>query len=1006
MKNNRRNSLLSLCLIILMTVNSAGTVFAQPVQNDQPEVSADNMQIEADGTDSAGEMIASVITEKQEQTGAQQQSDSYVTDLGLQGTTATVEYGTNKKADIVVAIYEEGKTQMIASGKTSIEAGSGTATVNISTGTMPQYFVASAFLLDADTHKALCQEYTTELYTKGIQDIKNSTPDDFEDKEVLRLNGEADDDNFAVYNDRTLTAEATDPNNKIQDNGNGTYTIKNADADFRSLKKGDTFSYEYADGTVLLVKVADVSISGTTVTVKEDSNTDLTDYFDYLKIEADDSNANYTVDNSKLEDGITPLTSEQSLDDTEAVGATNGGGTFRHNVSYYIEKNFEDSGSENFCKVKADVHFFFSFNVNFYLSTSYKYVSVKLDYELGISGSFAFGTESARDFAIGEISAFVIPCVKVAFTPSVVLSAKTEILWTGKITGTIGCCWDENFGFKNLCTSPKTQNDLKQRGNFFIGIKIKPAVQLIDSRVAEVSVNGSAGLEIRTEKLLDTSDTGKSSLHECGYGSCYAGTVYIKLAAEASAKLVKGWLGGSVTLAQLDIKFGDFYYSETYDEFNFTTCPHISYKVSLSVADTKMNKVKDATVYVLDKKTGSLVQMRLPGEEGKKVTKVDGVKTDDSGQCTFYLPTGDYLLKVKNGDLSCDKAFSVGVTKTELRIEDFPVKQTEPGKDGNITWKIDVDGTLYLNGSGAMQDFTEEDDDNAILPPWNDKDKEIYSVEIGDGITSIGNHAFDGCVNLSEVNMPDTVTLIGDSAFKECWNLEELTLSENLKKIRANAFTQCNMDILEIPASVTEIEDMAFAYTGLRWMYFKGNRPSFTEKAFCYTTISAYYPTGNTSWSGIQNMKSSTYNYDVTWNPYDPSIDIEEPESDEIEVAGSGIAEEEEAGEVIFEDGKNEEQNEEENPEISVDSDSKDTQKEEQEETSVTEESQDTEDISDGIVTVEDKPVFNELIQPSEDVKMSQASMATGMQPGTLFSTTVRTVGLKDLHFSLMRKIF
>ena len=47
------------------------------------------------------------------------------------------------------------------------------------------------------------------------------------------------------------------------------------------------YSYKYKDGTLLLVKVAEISVNGTTVEITEDSNAELKDYFDYVKIDKD-----------------------------------------------------------------------------------------------------------------------------------------------------------------------------------------------------------------------------------------------------------------------------------------------------------------------------------------------------------------------------------------------------------------------------------------------------------------------------------------------------------------------------------------------------------------------------------------------------------------------------------------------------------------------------------------------------------------------------------------------
>ena len=85
-------------LIILLSVSSLNVVQAETPENDQSEISAENTQIEAAGTDAAGEMIASAISENQEQVGSQQEEDAYITELTVEDFTAEVTYGTKKKA--------------------------------------------------------------------------------------------------------------------------------------------------------------------------------------------------------------------------------------------------------------------------------------------------------------------------------------------------------------------------------------------------------------------------------------------------------------------------------------------------------------------------------------------------------------------------------------------------------------------------------------------------------------------------------------------------------------------------------------------------------------------------------------------------------------------------------------------------------------------------------------------------------------------------------------------
>ena len=107
---------------------------------------------------------------------------------------------------------------------------------------MPQYFVATAFLLDKESHEALCDSFTTEMYTKDIQDLKNSTTDNYDQDKVVQLEEGNKDTNFAVFNDETKVVTEDSEKNQIKDNGDGTYTITNMDDTLSDLKAGDTIA--------------------------------------------------------------------------------------------------------------------------------------------------------------------------------------------------------------------------------------------------------------------------------------------------------------------------------------------------------------------------------------------------------------------------------------------------------------------------------------------------------------------------------------------------------------------------------------------------------------------------------------------------------------------------------------------------------------------------------------------------------------------------------------------
>lgn len=85
--------------------------------------------------------------------------------------------------------------------------------------------------------------------------------------------------------------------------------------------------------------------------------------------------------------------------------------------------------------------------------------------------------------------------------------------------------------------------------------------------------------------------------------------------------------------------------------------------------------------------------------------------------------------------------------------------------------------------------------------------RNIRSVDIPQGVTSIGNHAFEECFALEEVTIPQSVTSIGDVAFG-CCKFTTLSLGENIETIGGGAFWHCsNLSEITIPENVKEIKN-------------------------------------------------------------------------------------------------------------------------------------------------------------------------------------------------------
>ena len=126
--------------------------------------------------------------------------------------------------------------------------------------------------------------------------------------------------------------------------------------------------------------------------------------------------------------------------------------------------------------------------------------------------------------------------------------------------------------------------------------------------------------------------------------------------------------------------------------------------------------------------------------------------------------------------------------------------------EDNLTWKLYEDGTLNISGVGAMKDYNSNDNLSPAYMNWN-----VKKIVIEEDVTTIGNSAFDSCMNLTSVTIPNSVTCIEIAAFAYCKNLTSITIPDNVTSIGNAAFMECsNLTSITIPGSVTSIGIDAF----------------------------------------------------------------------------------------------------------------------------------------------------------------------------------------------------
>ena len=105
-------------------------------------------------------------------------------------------------------------------------------------------------------------------------------------------------------------------------------------------------------------------------------------------------------------------------------------------------------------------------------------------------------------------------------------------------------------------------------------------------------------------------------------------------------------------------------------------------------------------------------------------------------------------------------------------------------------------------------------DDGSITYIWDyafDGCSNLTSINIPNGVKYIGWHTFEDCTSLTSINIPNSVTSIGDYAFKGCTSLTSINIPESVTRIGEQSFAGCSsLTSINIPNSVTSIGNSAF----------------------------------------------------------------------------------------------------------------------------------------------------------------------------------------------------
>ena len=157
----------------------------------------------------------------------------------------------------------------------------------------------------------------------------------------------------------------------------------------------------------------------------------------------------------------------------------------------------------------------------------------------------------------------------------------------------------------------------------------------------------------------------------------------------------------------------------------------------------------------------------------------------------------------------CQQAYkdAGGIAQTTVEAETIPAGTIAYGSCGqHLSWTLHGSGELVIYGSGSMTNYSQG---NAA--PWNRYRKDIVSLTVMDGVTSLGDYAFYSCYRLNAVSIAPSIAKIGTHAFDSCTKLTDVILPEGVTTISYSSFSGCTgLQSIAIPESVTSIENAAF----------------------------------------------------------------------------------------------------------------------------------------------------------------------------------------------------
>lgn len=238
---------------------------------------------------------------------------------------------------------------------------------------------------------------------------------------------------------------------------------------------------------------------------------------------------------------------------------------------------------------------------------------------------------------------------------------------------------------------------------------------------------------------------------------------------------------------------------------------------------------ESSTVASASSEAASAVVVELPAAASTAESESASSEEPASTSIPESSPVSSSSTAVSSSSVASSSSSSKAVSSSSVAVssseaEVTPVAEPQPpatsGTCGsNLSWQLDG-GTLYISGSGAMDNFDYAKSryigGGQNPAPWSELRGQITAISFSGSISSIGRDAFYGCTQLRSIKIPSGITEIDSYTFEGCTSLTSVEIPSSVTRINSEAFYGCSsLATITIPASVRVIEYRAFSGTAL-----------------------------------------------------------------------------------------------------------------------------------------------------------------------------------------------